>query len=154
MPMSPGTYLRKRREAAGVTLEQAALALLGVPKVRAAMMRPWTEPLTARLAGFEADDESLPPANAIALRAAFAFDSAVYEQLFLLHHAGTGQGLPQPQVCHACACSWNDPCRTRHGPCAWSAADETLCTACETAIGDFAAECVPPSQVVIEGIPA
>lgn len=127
--LSPGTYLRKRREAAGLSIDDVAARLAGLPfPIRPATTTQVTQ-LTVLLDRAEADQDNLTVLKAALLRNVYCFDLAVYEQLLLIHYAGDGHGLPAPQVCTNCACSWHDACQTAHGPCSWSA-DPDLCTAC------------------------
>lgn len=136
--MTPGTYLRKRREARGLTLAEAAgrlAARWNRPVSPAELAR-----LEARFAAAEADRAHLDHGAAIELSDAVPLDPRVYVELVDLH-ADARCGLPEPQVCRECACSWHDPCLepTADGlhrlPCAWAdplaAPDEALCTACE-----------------------
>lgn len=151
MIMSPGAYLRKRREAAGISLEQAAVCLVTLP-ISIGYSRVRVAALAARLAQLEADADVLSPAQAMLLRRAWPFDDDIYEQLVALHYAGEGQGLPEPRLCRQCGCSWNDACVTASGPCAWSDDDPALCTACERKADPFPHMHRPASSVVIEGI--
>ena len=134
--MSPGTYLRKRRAQRGLTLREVALELAALPEAVRAIDGSDLLRLEARLAEVEADAGYLQPAQAGLLSLVVPMDASIYEQLFTLHHAGAGAsdtwGLPQPQICRGCACTWHDPCHTPAGPCGWSAADPELCTACES----------------------
>lgn len=147
-PMSPGTYLRKRREAAGLGIRQAAanLATLGLSFARGRATRAdhQTEARVAlRLTMAEDDELPFPTDEAEFLGNAFAFDPQVYSQLVALHYAGPASprralndaialvDLPVPQLCRRCACSWNDACVDDHGPCSWSPHDPDLCTSCE-----------------------
>lgn len=138
--ITPGTYLRMRREAAGVLLRQTALTLcveLG-PRASSPPHNPLGITYEAdigemfrRLVAAEADQDNLTIAQAAFLRRIFPFDMAVYEALLLNHH---GCPVPVPPICRTCACSWHDACRDpAHGPCAWSDTAPDLCTACERA---------------------
>lgn len=152
MIISPGTYLRKRREAAALSIGAAARNLVMLPSVRRMATQHDVIRLQGQLAGFEADLAYMAPEAARILVQAFTFDPWIYEQLFSLHHAGAeagGQfGLPVPRICRVCACSWHDACLTSLGqPCAWSDHDPELCTAC-------AAKPVPapvPMLTIVEG---
>lgn len=134
--MTPGTYLQKRRQVAGVTLHEAAL-ILGTPahstrppapRIRRALRR--------RLQQVEASADFLCNREAGLLRSAFPFAVDIYQQLVDLHLAPDDIDLPRPVVCRSCACSWFDPCLDpdgRKAPCAWTA-DPELCTACASAL--------------------
>lgn len=109
--MTPGTYIRLRREAAGLSIEQAEAAI-------AAGM------LSAPLAELEADTAMPRGMDGAVLSYAFAIDDMVLAALC----ADQGGG-DQVRICRECGCSRNDPCEPRTGLfCAWAEAD--LCTAC------------------------
>lgn len=126
--MTPGTYLRKRREHARLGLRQAAATLATLPwAIRPVGTRDLAR-LAIRLASAEDDTAHFSVAQVQLLRNVFAFDVEIYCQLVDLHAAGPGSDLPIPQVCRHCACSWHDACLTDQGACAWAEPD--LCTAC------------------------
>ena len=154
-PMSPGTYLRKRREAANLSLEIAAFRLATLPEAALPAQVGAIDRLAFRLADAEEDRAPLDLAQAGLLRRVYAFDLDAYEKLLLLHLAGPESGLPQPQLCRTCGCSWNDACLTGTGPCAWSD-DPTLCTACVPATAPVQAGPAPrPAPTALtEGAPA
>jgi len=143
-PITPGAYLRKRRTAAALGLIQAGATMATLPW---SIRRPGTtERLRCinRLTAAETDRIPFSRPEAELVRNVFAFDVEIYFQLLELHFAALGarsgseamalraaSGLPEPQLCRACACSWHDACVTEAGPCAWTA-DPTLCTACQT----------------------
>ncbi|MDE8654797.1 XRE family transcriptional regulator [Novosphingobium album (ex Liu et al. 2023)] len=131
LPMSPGTYLRLRREAADLPLPVLAAQVAGAPD----RLRPVTAgdrlELQRRIEAAERDEAPLTMPQAALLRRAFPFELGVYELLLLRHQAGPGNCLPEPQLCRFCGCSWHDCCATTSGrPCAWVEGDPTLCTAC------------------------
>lgn len=130
--MTPGTYLRKRREAAGISLDAAALTLsvdFESNRPKGIVYQADIVTFFGRLCAAENDADNLTVAQAAMLRRVYSFDMAVYEALLLRHY---GCAVPIPQVCRECACSWNDPChQPEHGPCAWSDHDPELCTGCE-----------------------
>lgn len=127
-----GTYLHKRRLAAGLSIEEVA--------ARVAAMS-WQLGLDAsdpaRLAAFlrevEADNNNLTYGAAITLRGVFAFDVEVHWHLLVQRFDPESRDLPRPKLCRQCACSFHDACEVDGQPCAWSDADPTLCTACERA---------------------
>lgn len=100
--MTPGTYLRKRRLAAGLTLGEVGAtadhALLAIEQAE-------TDVLVASRQLLED------------LRRAYPFNQAIYH--------GLVRGLPM-QVCRACACSEYDACDPA---CSWAEPD--LCSACK-----------------------
>ncbi|QIG80082.1 RodZ family helix-turn-helix domain-containing protein [Stakelama tenebrarum] len=120
-PMTPGTYLRKRREASGLCVLDVAVRI-AAPGQTARLVRSLNE--------IERDELHVTDAILHALRHAFAFDPQIYAQLLDLHvsDAAAAAMLPHPQLCRVCACSWHDPCQTDDGPCHWQERD--LCSAC------------------------
>lgn len=128
MAMSPGTYLRLRREAAGVTLEAAAIALAHGLKNRNTLLA---------LEDIEADLRGASPTEIARLGLAFRFDGATFDQLTDIHFFRAD--LPHPRICRVCACSELDPCIDfdRQLACHW--VDLDLCSACVTQHGRAAA---------------
>ena len=118
--MTPGTYLRLRREAAGLMMEDVVM-LITPDEER------WPLALLHTLA-IEID-EVLPSSSEVeTLRFAFAFDRYVFRQL-------AANLAPLPEICVACGCSALDACDDESaGPCAWASHSHDLCTAC-AAIG-------------------
>lgn len=125
--MLPGTYIEKRREAAGLEMIDVALMLvegeLTIDKVGILLVQVETDD-TADIAGHRLH-EFLGH-----LRRAFSFDRDVY---LALAGVASGQGTPIPPICRVCACSWDDPCSDDRGKCAWANAgsvEAPLCTFC------------------------
>jgi transcriptional regulator with XRE-family HTH domain len=112
--MTPGTYLRTRREAAGLSIDNVAQLIV----------QPWGELQisAAYIRQIEADNETAEDDGSLELlRGAFRFDRYIYLQL--------AAGLPIPALCRVCACSWEDACDDEAtGPCSWTERD--LCSAC------------------------
>lgn len=127
--VTPGTYLRTRRADAGVTLRALALLTSADPAVHVDRREEW-------LREIEADQRVLSGEIVDQLQLAFPFDRDV---LFVLVAIHAGAPIHPPQLCRLCACSWDDPC---DGGCAWSAADVSLCTRCESRMARAAA--APP----------
>lgn len=173
-PISPGTYLRTRREAAGLSLHEVALALMALPEARLAST-PFaigyqTARLEQHLAKAEADRDNLTLPHAMLLAKVFGLDPHVYHALLLVHYDQVGTGLPVPRLCRVCACSWNDPCHipvhTRppaanpggfprgrlFEPCAWAGAD--ICSACADSDRPAVATIEPDTTRPLEGTPA
>ncbi|BBC72894.1 conserved hypothetical protein [Altererythrobacter sp. B11] len=129
--ITPGAYLRLRREAARMGIRQVAAELAALPF---AVM--WPGPaeiarLAARIGAAEDDTEPFTLAEAELLQHAFRFDWSVYAQLIDLHADPASDGtLPVPQICRSCGCSWHDPCVRSGAPCAWTDHNAELCTAC------------------------
>lgn len=130
MSMSPGTYLQKRRVAAGFTVEQLAVALGVMPgKVREIRAGDF-ERLKERLVAAEEDRTIHTSLQAALLRRVFHFDLGVYELLLLRHCCETPTDFPEPQICPGCAASWLDTCTCPAAPAAAPAANPTICTVC------------------------
>lgn len=130
MSMAPGTYLKKRREAADFSVPQVAAALAGMAeRIRPLRARDF-KLLEEQLDSAEADADPLTMPQAALLHRVLSFDLGAYELLLLRQSGELSTHLPEPQICRVCACTWNDPCATPSGPCAWTPGDLTLCTAC------------------------
>jgi transcriptional regulator with XRE-family HTH domain len=114
--MSAGTYLRKRRQAAGLTPDQVAAAC---------MVPPFHSRFAERLRQIEADKDSAAAPTLILLRGVFHFMPDIYQALLA--------DLPTTQICRNCGCTWCDACMSANGPCSWAEPD--LCTACMSAVG-------------------
>lgn len=132
--MNPGTYLQKRREAAGFTLGEVARQL--------AMMQFGQVSYTAvqrELIAAEAGTEPLDEARLALLRHVFPFSREVHRRLAA--HAAD-PAAPMPEICRECACSFFDPCHPAGGTakefatgtCWWvfqpDPTAEPLCSAC------------------------
>lgn len=121
MAITPGTYLRMRREARGLTRDDLALMLETVPPVCAHRRAEWIDLI-------ERDEMPIAASTIEALRGAFAFDLQI---LLRLGELASGFDRPAPQLCRSCACSWDDPCVDGDGQCCgWVPGDSTHCTAC------------------------
>ncbi|MEA3042999.1 MAG: hypothetical protein QOH47_837 [Sphingomonadales bacterium] len=127
--MTPGRYLRLRREAAGLTLQHVAIILVPAGRKTAAEDRAI---FRRDVANLEADQ--LGGGNQVGLvdllSSIFSFDSAIY-WLLVGRAADPDSEVPVPQICRGCGCTWNDACIDGARGCAWSADDPTLCTVCE-----------------------
>lgn len=118
--MTPGTYLRMRRVAAGLTIEDVALGLDSSP---ALSHRARVDLLT----DIEADASPVDASLIAALRFSYPFDRQVLGRLIAIHDQGAN--IAMPQLCGGCACSFMDPCVDAHGvACAWATRD--TCTGC------------------------
>ena len=138
-PMTPGTYLRKRRVTAGFSIDHVAAGLdvLGRQYLQCCGdAAPWHPSILRRLTlrrRLRAAEENrllftLREVERLGLL--IRLDPNVYEQLVDLHLAGPDSGLPEPHVCRSCACSFLDPCVDEHGTCGWARLDSGMCTAC------------------------
>ncbi len=122
--MSPGSYLRLRREAAGLSIDDVAAALATEPRWNELDRKAWLELIEADAAPVGDDVQK-------SLFGVFRFDAAILSHLVVMHAGGA---LSVPHLCRVCACSWLDPCDEAYaGSCSWSATDPDLCTACEAA---------------------
>lgn len=120
-PLTPAAYLRLRRRAAGMSIDDVADVLAtcsaGFARSEAAALIRMLETPGARA-------RHLDPIWRLA--AVFPIDPDVYHQL------ATEPPHRHPMVCRACGCSKFDPCEHAIlGPCDWAAAH--LCTRCTTA---------------------
>ena len=135
--MTPGTYLRKRREAADVTPEDVARMVAAVIE----QPGPW-------LSEIENDDRAPSATSVGMLIGTFDFDRHVLDRLIDLHYFAAD--LPEPRLCRTCACSQWDPCVTDlrgSGSCHWVAED--LCSACT---GGGAVEAMPVPTNDVAGV--
>jgi len=131
-PLTPGDYLRLRREAAGRSADQLARDLVTViahnrplpkraPSIAELGARYMRMLDTVRL--LEAprslclDTELLD-----AIASIIPFDPAVYHQL------ATEPADRHPRICRSCACSDHDQCATHHECCRWITPQ--LCSHC------------------------
>lgn len=151
MPMSPGTYLEKRRLAAGLTLDQLARSLANLPWAIRPAREEEVQRLSLRLKAAEQNEVTMTLNQLGLMRNAFAFDPGVYMALADLHHGGPGSGLPEPQVCRECGCSWFVACETPRGPCAWSDHNADLCTACDPAYAGLPGRVPPATPLHLAG---
>lgn len=124
LPMTPGTYLRKRREASGFSIRACAerFAAVDDPALAGLYANQWRSA--------ERDISPLGSPFSARIATLIGFDNAIYDRLVAIRF---GHNLPVPQICKTCACSWNDPCISEgidliESPCSWAEAD--LCTAC------------------------
>lgn len=131
---APGAWLARRRQAAGLTCSEVAARLAALPWAIAPASADAIDILAQRLSEAEAGGPPFTRPQAALLRNVFRFDLDVYLQLVDLAAAGPGCGLPVPQICTGCGCSWHDACapsaKTGGQPCAWSDDHPHLCTAC------------------------
>jgi len=116
--MSPGQYLRRRREAAGLSIEDLAVRFNAVPDYWSARDRAdWF--LTV-----EADIAPIPAGVAVMLRYFVRFNPIVLDALVARR---AGLPVPLPRLCRECACSEWDPCERG---CSWVETDPDLCSRC------------------------
>lgn len=123
--ISPGTYLRKRREAAGLSSPDVAAMIVTEPRLPEHDLIYWLDRI-------EADVVPATFRTITCLRCCFSFDLDVLAKLVAIQLARPGaQPDDPPRLCRVCACSERDACgpdRTKQSACSWAAAD--LCSAC------------------------
>lgn len=121
-PIRPGDYIRLRREAAGLTIEQAARLFVHREEHRAT--------IEDNLRFFESPGVTIKHVRWLDLGRAFPFDAGVYEQLRDLppeHH---------PRLCRACGWdAWSPQLDAHDLEVTWSADDATICTGCAQRAG-------------------
>ena len=121
--MTASRYLRLRREAAGLTILQAARRMFGSDdgnvRIAVDLITALETPGVRAKVGMTLDRLSL----------AFGFDADVYRQL------AHDPAARHPRVCFGCGCSQNDACVSAdgHDCCAWSPSSSdgaAICTRC------------------------
>lgn len=131
MAMLPGTYLRLRREAADLSIEDVAMLLPSIPETPLETRVDWLRQIES--GGAPVGREEIK-----ALRYAFAFDPLV---LLRLEDLRLGATLPAPRICSGCGCTETDACVER---CHWIAEDR--CSNCPESVPvDDEAETAAPS---------
>lgn len=118
MIITPAAYLRRRREAAGLSLDDVAARLTTEPRMAEHVRKSWLELI-------ERGDMPATFSTIVVLRWAYPFDLSVLERLAAIDLAAD---LPPPRLCRVCACSEADRCVTDAGTCAW--VDFELCSLC------------------------
>ncbi len=128
--LTPGAYLARRRQAAGLSIDDIAAMIATDPRLDQRARRAW-------LAQMEADLSPISIESVTALSHCFAFSRLVLQRLG--NHAREPERFDPPRVCRACACSELDACLSTEGPaCAW--AEDDLCTACALPVPRASAE--------------
>jgi hypothetical protein len=126
--MTPGRYMRLRREAAGLTIQHIAIVLVPASRRHADDDRAGVRRKMALL-----ETDQLQGAAQIGLidqlRSVFSFSDAVY-WLLVGRAADPESEVPIPQICRGCGCTWTDACQDGTHGCAWSPGDPNLCTVC------------------------
>lgn len=149
--MTPGTYLRLRREAAALSIEDLALRIDTTVKVCARERGELLRLIEADVAAIGGD--VVGALRDLRALGAFDFDPHVLWQLIALH---AGAEIAAPAICGRCGCSKMDPCQDEHHQaCAWADAEATLCTTCAARPLDPAGETdvdAPPA-LLDEGAP-
>lgn len=116
--MTPGTYLRKRREAARLSIADVAAKISTIPRMAEHIRMDWLELI-------ESDQMPATFYTIVALHqiVPFSIDALV---------ALSVEGREAPQLCRICGCSDLDPCQVGSAgfTCSWVPNDSTLCTTC------------------------
>ncbi|WP_030540579.1 helix-turn-helix domain-containing protein [Sphingobium sp. DC-2] len=120
--MTPGTYLAKRRHAAGLSIDDVAALVSTSPRLGEIDRRAWIDRI-------EKDVAAISPDVAAALADAFPISRRVLQQLIDLRSYGSG-AVELPRICLDCGCTEFDACLDplTGTACAW--ASEDLCTSC------------------------
>lgn len=148
--MSPGSYLRKRREAAGISLDLAAVAFLPWPAtsssgtsdavraVASVNLIDMVRNIATRISEIESDQRFVDSIITSCLARIVPLDVEIYDRLVAVRH---GLDVAVPQICRKCAWSWavsgshfverGIPGCLAQAAVEWSATDPDLCTACE-----------------------
>lgn len=123
--ISPGTYLRKRRAAAGLSSADVAAMIVTEPRLPEHNLIDWLDRI-------EADMVPATFRTITCLRCCFSFDIEVLEALVAIQLAPARASIePPPRLCRNCGCSERDACGDETAPswaCSWVEAD--LCSAC------------------------
>lgn len=120
--MSPGTYLQKRRVAAGLSIIDVAMKVGTSPRLGEIDKVAW-------IGRVEADVAALSPDVIAALADAFPISLGLLQQLIDLRSFGP-RTVDLPRLCATCACSEFDACLDQGTgeTCAWASKDR--CTSC------------------------
>lgn len=125
-PVTAARYLRLRREAAGLTIVQAARRMYGADEGKVGLAADLIAALETPGVRARVD------LTLDRLALAFPFDADVYRQLA---HDPVER---HPRVCIACGCSQDDACVSAdgHDTCGWSAASGAAGSVCTRCAGD------------------
>ncbi|MEO7467380.1 MAG: helix-turn-helix transcriptional regulator [Sphingobium limneticum] len=123
--MTPGTYLQKRRIAAGLSIMDVAAMVHTNPRLGGIDKVAWIDRI-------EKDIAALSPDVIATLADAFRFSRTILLQLITIRSFGADAIDPQPRICIMCACTDNDACSAAvtGESCAWDS--DHLCTFCIT----------------------
>lgn len=118
MRLTPGAYLKHRRQAAGLSVADVAARITTEPRSPEHQRGEWLELI-------EADAAPATFSTIVGLRLIYRFDLTVLAQLEAI---AQGADILPPKLCRICACSERDACSDAlgHG-CFWI--DEDLCSA-------------------------
>jgi hypothetical protein len=124
--MTPGTYLRKRRQAAGLSIDQVVSKLAAQSRLATASFTASSYLLKQALIRIEGDAHVLTPSHCAIVARAFPFSISVYGDL-------ARRTAFSIRICRQCACSAGDHCIVDGEQCFWSRTEGDLCSACENA---------------------
>lgn len=120
--MTPGTYIAKRRQAAGLSIDDVAAMVSTSPRLGEIDRRAWIERI-------EQDVAAISPDVAVALGSAFPFSRHVLQQFIDLRSYGVC-AEPEPRLCMICGCSALDGCADPATGEVCSMPDGDICTSC------------------------
>jgi hypothetical protein len=121
--MTPGTYLRKRRQSAGLSIDETAMTLAALPVARGRSFNDRCALLKQALIRIEGDAAVMTAAHAEVVANAFPFSIRTYRAL------ATGSAIPR--ICRRCGCGEDDPCMLDgERLCAPSISEPGLCSIC------------------------
>ncbi len=116
--LTPGSYLKHRRQAAQLSIVDVAHRIGTEPRTAEHSRGEWLELI-------EADAAPMTLTTIVALSHVFSFDVRV---LWALEQIVQG-GVVVPRLCRICACSEEDACLSGQGiACCW--VEDDLCSAC------------------------
>lgn len=120
LALTPGAYLARRRQAAGMSIDDVAERIATDPRLDQRARCAW-------LAQMEADLSPIAAESINALALCFPFSRIALQAL--ANHAREPDRFAVPRICRTCACSELDACLSADRvPCAWK--EDDLCTAC------------------------
>lgn len=121
--MTPGTYLQKRRIAAGLSIMDVAAMVHTNPRLGGVSKVAWIDRI-------EKDIAALSPDVIATLADAFRFSRTILLQLITIRSFGVSAVDPEPRICMSCGCTEQDACFDGHATCSWADVDTDRCTAC------------------------
>ena len=119
MTLTPGAYLKCRRTAHGLAIEDVVGALATEPKIAWQDRADW-------IARIEADVVPASWSTIVALHQLYPFSMDVLEQLALI---ALGADVPAPRLCRICGLGGTTPFRPLWIP-PWGWAQRDLCIPC------------------------
>lgn len=150
--MAPGTYLERRRIAAGYSLPGLARELLALQGFGTARSLADLHRLHLALLSAEQGTLHHTRARIETIRAFVPLDVSLY--LHLVECVRSGDPCRADGICDVCACTFHDPCVLPVGPaavlgqgtCHWAAPN--LCSVCADALGGITPHPASSSEAV------